>query len=57
MTYSWQATGQGADQLTYRASLNGGAEFDGECVDVHHMLFRNDPHPILLQPLLLTPST
>ena len=32
MTYSWQATGQGADQLTYRASLNGGAEFDGECV-------------------------
>ena len=57
MTYSWQATGQGADQLTYRASLNGGAEFDGECVDVNHMLFLNYPHPILLQPLLLTPST
>ena len=33
MSYTWQATGQGADQLTYRASLNGRSEFDGECVN------------------------
>ena len=41
-SYTWQATGQGADQLTYRASLNGGAEFDGECVNVCPLLFQND---------------
>ena len=41
-SYTWQATGQGADQLTYRASLNGGAEFDGACVNVCSLLFQND---------------
>ena len=48
MSYSWEATGQGADQLTYRASLNGGAEFDGECANVFQaMLLLNDPfHPL-----------
>ena len=34
MSYSWEATGEGADQLTYRASLNGGPEFAGECIKV-----------------------
>ena len=33
-SYAWQATGQGTDQLTYRASLNGGPEFDGERINV-----------------------
>ena len=34
MSYSWEATGEGADQVTYRASLNGGPEFAGECINV-----------------------
>ena len=34
MSYSWEATGEGADQLTYNASLNGGMEFAGECINV-----------------------
>ena len=38
-SYTWQATGQGADQLTYRASLNGGPEFNGDCVNVCPLLF------------------
>ena len=43
VSYTWQATGQGADQLTYRASLNGGAEFNGERVNVCPLLFQSDP--------------
>ena len=34
VSYSWEATGEGADQVTYRASLNGGPEFAGECINV-----------------------
>ena len=41
-SYNWQATGQGADQLTYRASLNRGHEFDGACVNVCSLLSQND---------------
>lgn len=38
VSYSWHATGPRANQLTYRASLNNGAEFSGGYVNVSSAL-------------------